>query len=82
MGKWQDYYQEAVELALPYVQRAGDAAGKVKRRIQKEQRKIIKRQRIAHIARVVEIIANSVLLAAGLIALLGAIWKYFLGQKD
>lgn len=82
MSKWQEYYDEAMDFAAPYVHRAGErveaAARGAERAYRRGRRKAKNHRRLLRFQRGLELVKNLILIAAAIIALFGVIRKYFL----
>ena len=74
MSRWQEYKEEAIDFALPYVRQAGEyaenAAEKIGKSYRKNRKKIKREFRLLRIKRALEIITSIVMLAAAATALL------------
>ena len=74
MSKWQDYKEEAIDFAAPYVRQAGEyaenAAEKIGKNYRKNRRKIKREFRLLRIKRILEIASSIVMIAAAVVALL------------
>ena len=71
MENWKKGYQ-MVRISIPHLRRAKTAAAGVKKGFRKEERKRNPFAGISHIARVVETLANLVLLILAVVSLLRA----------
>lgn len=74
MSRWQDYKEEAINFAAPYVRQAGEhaenAAEKIGKSYRKNRRKIKREFRLLRIKRILEIASSIVMIAAAVVALL------------
>ena len=86
MSKWQEYRDEAVDFAAPYVKQAGsyveNAAGRMGRSYRRNKRKMTRSMRLIRFKQALEIVSNLVMLAAALVAVAAVVSRYWKDSRD
>ncbi|MBQ4145736.1 MAG: hypothetical protein IJD36_03815 [Clostridia bacterium] len=76
MFKWHNYYDEAAKYAAPYIDRAGQAADRVRRNVVKKRKRTSQYFKFLKFKQTVETAANMVLIVAALISLFKVVKDY------